>query len=361
MLTPRRSPSPPPAADGAALGPPARPAPASPETEVRPRSRSRSPERPKTAALLYGPRSRLPERPRSASPVGRNPYSPRGRNSIEAGWNPCFNHVVVKNKPLDRQPHGPPPPEKPKAVRLDGVPQHLHPGSRRAAETAKKIKKYRRQRRRIAAAAEGARRGTQERAAPWEASFAYPRGDSANRNAPRKQARPATAQPARPAADAAKKRRRRPALAVADSASITIRAGSSPIRSASSRLAASGGRATTWPTRRTRTGAKLAKPPASVRRSTRRSPAKWRQHRFALHSQHVPRATFTPSANCERDGQAGRRRERRDRLAVIDYVGASAQPRGTSRAVPGRLDEERAFLPGARGEFAGLDGRGASP
>ena len=53
---------------------------------------------------------------------------------------------------------------------------------------------------------------------PWEASFAYPRGDAANRNAPRKQARPATAQPARPAADAAKQR---PA---------TAGAGRSPIR-----------------------------------------------------------------------------------------------------------------------------------
>jgi hypothetical protein len=91
-------------------------------------------------------------------------------------------------------------------VRLDGVPQHLHPGSRRAAETAKKIKKYRRQRRRIAAAAEARVEALKERRAPWEASFAYPRGDSANRNAPRKQARPATAQPTRPAADAAKKR-----------------------------------------------------------------------------------------------------------------------------------------------------------
>ena len=91
-------------------------------------------------------------------------------------------------------------------MRLDGVPQHLHPGSRRAAETAKKIKKYRRQRRRIAAAAEARVEALKERRAPWEASFAYPRGDSANRNAPRKQARPATAQPARPAADAAKKR-----------------------------------------------------------------------------------------------------------------------------------------------------------
>ena len=189
-----------------------------PTTEVRPRSRSRSPERPKTAAPFYGPRSRLPERPRSASPVGRNPYSPRGRNSVEAGWNPCFNHVVVKNKPLDPQPYGPPPPTKPKAVRLDGVPQHLHPGSRRAAETAKKIKKYRRQRRRIAAAAEARVEALKERRAPWEASFAYPRGDAANRNAPRKQARPATAQPARPAADAAKKR---PA---------TAGAGRSPIR-----------------------------------------------------------------------------------------------------------------------------------
>ena len=91
-------------------------------------------------------------------------------------------------------------------MRLDGVPQHLHPGSRRAAETAKKIKKYRRQRRRIAAAAEARVEALKERRAPWEASFAYPRGDSANRNAPRKQARPATAQPARAAADAAKKR-----------------------------------------------------------------------------------------------------------------------------------------------------------
>ena len=216
VLTPRRSPSPPPVA----LGPPARPAPASPvaETEARPRSRSRSPERPKTAAPFYGPRSRLPERPRSASPVGRNPYSPRDRNSVEAGWNPCFNHVVVKNKPLDPQPYGPPPPTKPKAVRLDGVPQHLHPGSRRAAETAKKIKKYRRQRRRIAAEAEARVEALKERRAPWEASFAYPRGDAANRNAPRKQARPATAQPARATADAAKQR---PA---------TAGAGRSPIR-----------------------------------------------------------------------------------------------------------------------------------
>ena len=82
----------------------------------------------------------------------------------------------------------------------------MHPGSRRAAETAKKIKKYRRQRRRIAAAAEARVEALKERRAPWEASFAYPRGDSANRNAPRKQARPATAQPTRPAADAAKKR-----------------------------------------------------------------------------------------------------------------------------------------------------------
>ena len=104
-------------------------------------------------------------------------------------------------------------------MRLDGVPQHLHPGSRRAAETAKKIKKYRRQRRRIAAAAEARVEALKERRAPWEASFAYPRGDAANRHAPRKQARPATAAP--PRARPGTRRRSGPA---------TAGAGRSPIR-----------------------------------------------------------------------------------------------------------------------------------
>lgn len=152
------------------------------EEKVRPRSAAPPPSR-----------SRSPDRPKSAAAAR------------ETGWNPCFHHVVLGNKPLTSDPYGQLPPARPETSRPDGVPANLRPGTRQAARTAKFNVRRRRERKRKAAA-ETARMEADTRT--WEASFAYPRSDAANRKAPRKQApqtRPTTAPVQRPTADVAKR------------------------------------------------------------------------------------------------------------------------------------------------------------
>jgi len=163
--------------------------------------------RPQSAAPPQS-RSRLPGRPKSAAPPSRSRSSDRPKSAAaarETGWNPCFHHVVLGNKPLASDPYGQLPPARPETSRPDGVPANLRPGTRQAARTAKFIVRRRRERKRKAAAEAAARMEADTRT--WEASFAYPRSDAANRKAPRKQApqtRPTTAPAQRPTVDVAR-------------------------------------------------------------------------------------------------------------------------------------------------------------
>ena len=255
-----------------------RPPPAADEAEVRPRSRSRSPERPKTAApfTVHGRGCRA-----AAVGVARrtDPYCRAVGNPIEAGWNPCFNHVVVKNKPLDPQPYGPPP-TKPRPCAWTGCPTPA-PGSRRAAGPRRRSRS-RRQRRRIAAAAE-ARAEAPGEAGRRVAPFAYPRG----LGEPKRAAEAGAAGDGGAHPPGRGRGEERPATAGAGRSPIRVdynpgRFESHPIRIEPPPR--SRGPATTWPTRRTRTAPSWPSRPASSegprgdRRRSARPPPRGRWH-----------------------------------------------------------------------------------
>ena len=274
VLTPRRSPSPPPAAGGAARGPPAAPA--------CPRSR-----RPRHSRLKSGrgrgrarPSGRRPRRrftvPGRGCPSGRGRRRPSGGILIRraAGMRSKRDGILALTTSSSKTSRSTPNrmdhhrPQSPRPCAWTGCPSTCTRGAaaqrrprRRSRSTADKDAESRRRRRRASRPSRsGGRRGRPRLPIPaGTRRTCAPRAGAARDGGPR-------------AAETRRRAAARPAPGGRLSAS--TRAGSSPIRSASSRPRGKRGRATTWPTRRTRTAPSWPSRPASVRRSTRRSPRK---------------------------------------------------------------------------------------